>query len=210
MSVRQGSEGFGTWVLDRLGPAARAPRRRGEAPEVDVRTGPTVPAVTLRAAVALVGVAAMVVAATMPGGAVPVGLLWLLVGLGLLPAVLPRWPVAAVVVLAVGVRVLSADPASLPVLAALVLLLHALLRLTAVAARTTWFTRVEVAVLTDDLRPALAVQAGAQALALVATWTAGASEGGLWRIAGLAAVLGLSALALTRPVRPWWQGSPER
>ncbi|MBO3094875.1 hypothetical protein [Cellulomonas dongxiuzhuiae] len=210
MSARFGSEGFGAWVLDRLGPAARAPRRGGEPPEVDVVTGPTVSALTLRAALALVGVAAVVVAATMPGRVVPLEVLVAMVAVGVLPAVLPRWPVAAVVVLVVGVRVLVADPASPLVLAALVLLVHALLRLAAVAARTGWRTRVELAVLADDLRAALVVQGAAQVLALLAGAVAAGADGGAWRFAGLAAVVGLSVLALARPARPWWRARPDR
>jgi len=206
MSLRFGSEGLGAWVLDRV-PGARTPRRRGEPTEVDVRTGPTVPAVTLRLALALAGVAAVLVAATMPGRVVPVEVLTLMVAAGLLPAVVPRWPVTAVLLLVVGARVLIADPASPLVLAALVLLLHAVLRLAAVAARTTWRTRVELAVLADDWRAALVVQGGAQVLAVVAGGAAAADDD-VWRVAGLVAVLGLSVLALTRPVRPWWGARP--
>ena len=208
MSVRQGNEGFGAWVMDRL-PSVRDGRRRGEPPEVEVRGGPSVPSVVLRAVVAAVSVAAVLVAVGLPGADVPDGLRALLVAVALLPALAPRWPTAALVVLAVGVRVLTADPVAAPWLAVLVLLVHALVRLTPVAARTTWRTRVEVAVLGDGLRGALAVQAGAQGLALVASALAGAGAGATWRVAGLAAVLGLTALALVRPVRPWWQGRPE-
>lgn len=212
MSARHGSEGLGAWVLDRVGPRVRARRDHGEPPEVDVRTGPTVAAVTVRATLALAGVAVVLVAATMPGRVVPVEVLALMVAVGLAPAALPRWPVTAVLVLVVGVRVLLADPASPLVLAGLVLLVHALLRLAAVAARTTWRTRVELAVLGDDWRAALAVQGGAQVLALLAGWAAVGPGAAGWRFAGLAAVLGLSVLALTRPARPWWRGraEPER
>lgn len=205
MSVRYGSEGLGAWVLDRLGPAARAPRRRGEPPEVDVRTGPTVPAVTLRAALALAGVAAVVVAATAPGRAVPGSVLGLMVLVALAPAVVPRLPVTALLVLVVGVRLLLAEPAPPLVLAALVLLLHVVLRLAGVAARTGWRTRVEVAVLRDDLPAAFVAQAGAQGLALVAGLASGADAGTGWRLTGFVVVLGLVALALARPVRPWWR-----
>ncbi|GIG41623.1 hypothetical protein [Cellulomonas phragmiteti] len=208
MRARYGSEGLGAWVLDRVGTGARAPRRRGEPPEVDVRTSRSVPSVTVRAALALVAVAAVVLAVTAPGSVVPPGVVALLLGVALAPAVVPRWPVAALVVLVVGVRVWLADPVSPLVLATLVLLVHVLLRLAAVAARTTWRTRVEVAVLTDDWRAALAVQGGVQALALLAGAVAAAGDDGAWRLAGLAAVLGLSVLALARPARPWWQGRP--
>ncbi|UZN03143.1 hypothetical protein [Cellulomonas sp. S1-8] len=205
MSARYGSEGLGAWVLDRV-PALRASRRRGEPAEVDVRTGPTVSAVTLRAGLALVSVVAMVVAITMPGRVVPVEPAGLMLALALVPAALPRWPVTALVVLVVGLRVLLAEPASPLVLAALVLLLHVLLRLAAVAARTTWRTRVELAVLGDDLPAALVVQAGAQVLAVVAGVVAGTAGAAGWRGVGLVAVVALTGLVLARPVRPWWRG----
>lgn len=207
MSARFGSEGLGAWVLDRLGVRGRSPRRHGEAAEVDLRTGRTVASVTLRTALALVGTLLVLVAGTMPGGVVPTALLAVLVGLALVAAAAPRWPLTALVLLAVGVRVLAADPAPPLVLAALVLLVHVLLRLTAVAARTTWRTRVEVAVLTDEWRPALAAQVGAQALALLAGAVAVGADDGAWRLVGLATVLGLAVLALTRPAQPWWQRS---
>lgn len=209
MSARYGSEGLGAWVLDRLGPGARVPSRPGAPPEVDVRTGRAVSAVTVRAALALVSVAAVVVAVGMPGAVVPAELAGLMMAVALLPAVLPRWPLTAVVVLVVGVRVALADPASPLVLALLVLLVHALLRLGAVAARTTWRTRVELHVLADDWRAALAAQGGAQVLALLAGAVTAGGDDGAWRLVGLAAVLGLSVLALARPVVPWWRRRPD-
>ena len=208
MSARFGSEGFGAWVQDRLGPAARAPRRRGEPAEVDVRTGRTVPAVTVRAALAVAGVAAVVVAATAAGPVVPAPLLGLMVLVGAAPAVAPRLPLTALLLLAVGVRLLVADPASPLVLAALVLLVHVVLRLAAVAARTGWRTDVEVAVLRDDLPVALAAQVGAQVLALVAGLASGADAGTGWRVVGLVGVLGLVTLAIAPPARPWWRAAP--
>jgi len=208
MSARFGSEGFGAWVQDRLGPAARAPRRRGEPAEVDVRTGRTVPAVTVRAALAVAGVAAVVVAATAAGPVVPAPLLGLMVLVGAAPAVAPRLPLTALLLLAVGVRLLVADPASPLVLAALVLLVHVVLRLAAVAARTGWRTDVEVAVLRDDLPVALAAQVGAQVLALVAGLASGADAGTGWRVVGLVVVLGLVTLAIAPPARPWWRAAP--
>ncbi|MBO0919677.1 hypothetical protein J1G42_02415 [Cellulomonas sp. zg-ZUI222] len=211
MSARFGSEGFGAWVLDRIGPTARAPRGRGEPPEVTVRTGPSVPAVAVRAVLALAAVVAALVAGTMPGGMVPSWVLTLLVVVALAPAVVPRVPVTAFLVLAVGVRVLLADPASPLVLAVLVLALHVVLRLAALVARIGWRGRIEVAVLTDDLRAAVAVQVGAQALALLAGAAAGAggAAGGGWRVVGMLAVAGLAAAVMIRPVRPWWRGQPD-
>ncbi|ADG76288.1 hypothetical protein Cfla_3411 [Cellulomonas flavigena DSM 20109] len=208
MSARYGSEGLGAWVLDRLGPSARTRRRRGEPPEVDVRTGRSVASVTLRAVLALVGVVTVLVAATLPGRPVPVGLLAVMVVVALTPAVAPRWPTTALVVLVVGVRVALAEPPSPLLLALLVLLVHVLLRLGAVAAHTAWRTRVEVAVLLDDGRAALGAQLGAQALALVAGAVAAGTVDDAWRLAGLVAVVVLSVLALLPPVRPWWQRRP--
>ncbi|MCC2333683.1 hypothetical protein [Cellulomonas wangsupingiae] len=208
MSARFGSEGFGARVQDLLGPLGRAPRRRGEPAEVDVRTGRTVPAVTVRAALAVAGVAAVVVAATAPGRVVPVSLLGLMVLVGAAPAVAPRLPLTALLLLVVGVRLLVADPAPPLVLAALVLLVHVVLRLAPVAARTGWRTDVEVAVLRDDLPAALAAQAGAQVLALVAGLASAADAGTGWHVVGLVVVLGLATLAIAPPARPWWRAAP--
>lgn len=203
MSVR--SEGLGAWVLDRVGPTLRARPRRGEAPEVDVRTGATVPAAAVRGALAIAGVLLAVVAATAPGSVAPVAVLVLMLAAGVAPALLPRWPLTSVLLLVVAVRLLFADLAPPLVLAALVLLVHVVLRLAPVAARTGWRARVEVAVLAGDARGALVVQAAAQVLALLAGLAAGAGAAGQWHAVGAVAVVALTTLVLARPARSWWR-----
>ena len=214
MSARFGSEGLGAWVLDRF-PALRTgrpavPRGAGGRPgagsgdgraEVTVTTGPAVPASVLRALLVLVGgLLVVLTASSAPGGVL--GAMLLLAGA---PAWLPRWPTVALLLLAVGLPLLLGDPASPLVLACLVLLVHVEVRLVAVVARTSWRTRVETAVLRDDWRVAAAVQVAAQVLALVAGAAAGADGGQVWLVAGLVVVVALSAVALARPVSPWWR-----
>ncbi len=213
-------------VLERLRRAADRARRavaggrrraddgRPAAPHVVLRTGPAVHAVVLRGVLAVVGVAAVLVALGGPGAAEPgagdesgagPGVM-LLALVGAAPAVWPRSPAAALLVLGVGVRVLVAGPPGAARLALLVLLLHALLWLTALAARTGWRTRVELAVLRDAAPAALVAQAGAQVLALVATALAGGVTGGdAWRVAGAVAAALVAAVALVRPDEPWWR-----
>lgn len=202
------TEGVGAWVLDRLGAGARTPRVRDGPPEVEVRTGPTVPAVVLRVVLALAGVGAVLVAQGAPGAAPGTGGLVVLLAVGVAPAVVPRLPSAAVLLLLLGAWLVVHDPAPPLVLAGLVLLVHVVLRLAPVVALTGWRSRVEVAVLRTDLRAALAAQAGAQALALVAGAVAGSGGGSGWRVAGLVVVLVLTSLALARPERPWWRAQP--
>lgn len=197
------AEGVGAWVLDRLGAAARAPRGRGVPPEVDVRAGRTVPGLLLRVVLALAGAGAVLVATGVPGPGLG-GLVVMLVA-GVAPAVLPRLPSAAVLLLLLGGWLVVHDPTPPLRLAALVLLVHVVLRLTPVVALTGLRTRVELAVLGHDLRAVIAAQVGAQALALVAGVVAGSGVGSGWRVAGLVVVLVLTSLAIARPERPWWR-----
>ncbi|QCB94915.1 hypothetical protein [Cellulomonas shaoxiangyii] len=177
-------------------------------PSVTLRTGPAVHALVLRGALALAGLAA---AATAAGGAVPTAVAVLLVVAGAAPAVWPRSVAPALLVLGLGVRVLVAGPPEAWRLALLVLLVHAVLWLAAVAARTGRRTRVELAVLRDAAPVALVVQAGAQVLALVAAALAGGATGGDgWRVAGTVAAAVVGALVLARPDEPWWsRASPD-
>lgn len=187
-------------------PLPGAPRE----PEVEIATGPAVPALVLRAAVALLGAAVLVLAALAPGGPVAPGAVPVLALLGAAPALRPRAGVAALVVVGAGVALLAADPLGGRHLAALVLAVHLLLWLAAVAARTTRRTRVEVAVLRADLPLVAGLQAAAQALALAVGVLAGATAGGdAWRLLGLAAAVGVTAVALRRPAQPWWRSLPE-
>jgi hypothetical protein len=82
-----------------------------------------------------------------------------------------------------------------------VLLVHLTLWTGAVAARTSWRTRVELAVLSRGLRDVAVVQVGAQVLAVVATLLAGASlgEGDVWRAVALVAAIVVAAVLLPRP-----------
>ncbi len=206
-------------AADRARRAVAGGRRRADdghpaAPHVVLRTGPAVHAVVLRGVLAVVGVAAVLVALGGPGAAEPgagdesgagAGVM-LLALVGAAPAGGPRSPAAALLVLGVGVRVLVVGPPEASRLALLVLLLHALLWLTALAARTGWRTRVELAVLRDAAPAALVAQAGAQVLALVATALAGGVTGGdAWRVAGAVAAALVAAVALVRPDEPWWR-----
>lgn len=186
----------------RLRVAGRGDPDRAAAPHVVLTTGPAVPAVALRAALALVSAGAVALAFA---GAPPAASL-VLVAVAVVPAVRPRSVATALVVLAVGVRVLVGGPPEPWRLALLVLLLHALVWLTALAARTGRRTRVEVAVLRDAAPAALAAQAGAQALALVATALAGGAPGGdVWRVAGVVTATLVALVVLVRPAEPWWR-----
>ncbi len=197
------TEGVGAWVLDRLGAGARVPHGRGAPAELDVRAGRTVPGPLLRVVLALAGAGAVLVATGVPGPGLG-GLVVMLVA-GVAPAVVPRLPSAAVLLLLLGGWLVVHDPTPPLRLAALVLLVHVVLRLTPVVALTGLRTRVELAVLGHDLRAALAAQVGAQALALVAGVVAGSGVGSGWRVAGLVVVLVLTSLAIARPERPWWR-----
>ncbi|MBO3086129.1 hypothetical protein [Cellulomonas fengjieae] len=113
--------------------------------------------------------------------------------------VLPGLGLAALVVLVAGTRLLVGDPPALGVVLALVLLVHLTLWAGAVAARTSWRTRVELAVLVRGLREVALVQVGAQVLAVVAMLLVGVAQGDLWRAAALVAAITLAAVLLPRP-----------
>ncbi|QGQ20652.1 hypothetical protein GC089_17480 [Cellulomonas sp. JZ18] len=180
-------------------------------PHVELRTGPVVGALLLRVVLALVGAGAVAVALGSPGPRPTTVLAAALTVAAAAPAFWPRSVAAGFVVLAVGVRLLVAGPPEAWRLALLVLLVHVLLWLTAVAARTRWDTRVEVAVLRDAAPPALVAQAGAQVLALGATALAGGvAAGDVWRVGGVVAAVLVAAVVLVRPDVPWWrQALPE-
>ncbi|WP_309133667.1 hypothetical protein [Cellulomonas sp.] len=180
--------------------------RAASVPHVEVATGRTVPALVLRVALGLVAVGLLAVAlgsADVTGAALPPAVL---VVAAATPAVWPRSVAAGLLVLVVGGSVLVAGPPGAGRLALLVLLLHALLWFTAVAARTGRRTRVELAVLRDAAPPALVAQAGAQLLALGAAALAGGVGGGdVWRVVGVVAAVLVAAVVLVRPEEPWWR-----
>ena len=96
----------------------------------------------------------------------------------------------------------AGDPPALGVVMLLVLLVHLTLWSGALAARTSWRTRVELGVVVHGLRDVATVQVGAQVLAVVATVLGGVAlgDGDLWRAAALVAVIAAAALLLPRPL----------
>ncbi|WP_147525082.1 hypothetical protein [Cellulomonas timonensis] len=175
--------------------------------DVEVDIGPWAPAWALRLVLAAVAALALAVAWSGPGPQPPTSVV---VALGLLVAVLawaPGLGLSGMVVLVVGARVLFGGVPPLGSTMALVLLVHLLLWLGAVAARTTRRTRVELAVLASGARETAVLQVGAQALTVVAAVVA---EGGLppgdgWRVAALLLAGVVVVLALPRPKELWWR-----
>jgi hypothetical protein len=159
-----------------------------------------VPAWALRGLLAVLAAGTLAVAFVGPGPRPHWLLVGVLVALVTATVLQPGLGAAAVVVLVAGIRVLVGGPPLLGVLMALVLLVHLTLWCSAVAARTSWRTRVELAVLGRGLREVALVQVGAQVLAVVATLLVGATHGDLWRAAALVAVIAVTAVLLPRPV----------
>lgn len=182
------------------------PSRRDE---VEVDIGLWAPAWALRLVLAGVAALALAVAWSGPGPQAPTSVA-VAVAMGVLVAVLawaPGLGLSGAVVLVVGARVLFGGVPPLESTMALVLLVHLLLWLGAVAARTTRRTRVELAVLASGARETAVLQVGAQTLAVVAAVVA---EGGLppgdgWRVAALALAGAVVVLALPRPRELWWR-----
>lgn len=181
-----------------------APSRRDD---VEVDIGRWAPAWALRVVLAAVAALALAVAWSGPGPLPPTSVV---VVMGILVAVLawaPGLGLSGAVALVVGARVLTGGVPPLGATMALVLLVHLLLWLGAVAARTTRRTRVELAVLASGARETAVLQVGAQALAVVAAVVA---EGGLppgdgWRVAALVLAGAVVLLALPRPKELWWR-----
>ncbi|WP_456845398.1 hypothetical protein [Cellulomonas sp. P5_C6] len=159
-----------------------------------------VPAWMLRGVLALLAAGTLVVAFVGPGPRAH----WLLVGalVALVTATVlqPGVGTAAVVVAAAATRVLAGDPPALGVLMALVLLVHLTVWLGAVAARTSWRTQVELAVVGRGLRDVAVVQVGVQVLTVVATLLVGVrlGDGDLWRAVALVAAIVATAALLPR------------
>lgn len=173
----------------------------GAGREIEVRTGRAVPAVVLRAVLGLLGVLVLVLASTAPGhGLAPA---FVTVGALLVPVLVlaPATAAAGGVVVLAGLRLLSGEVPSLPVVLGLVLLVHVLLWCASTTARVTWRGRVEVAVLVDGLRPVAALQVGAQALAVVATLVTGSGGGDVGRVLAILSATVVAWVALSRPVR---------
>ncbi len=160
-----------------------------------------VPAWAVRAAVVVMAAATLVVAFVGTGPRPPSVLVVALAVLAVAAAVVPGLGLAALVVLVAATRLFVADPPGLGVVMALVLLVHLTLWSGAVAARTSWRTRVEAAVLVRGLREVAVVQVGAQVLAVLATVLAGVSlgDGDLWRALALLAAIAAAAVLLPRP-----------
>ncbi len=179
--------------------ALRTLREEGRAVAVSLEGVRTVPGGLVRAA-AGAAAALAAVAADVQGvggsGAVVVHVLAVLFVVAV--TVWPQGGYQGGLVLLVGLLVLGEDPLSWPRLAALVLATHLLVVVATLAARVPWGAKVELAVPLLMLRRALPVQAGLQALSLVALVVTG--QGALWRIAALAAALAV-VVALLPPRR---------
>ncbi|WP_421735434.1 hypothetical protein [Cellulomonas sp.] len=167
--------------------------------EVTLELDRPVPAWALRASLALLSAATLAVAFAGTGPRPPAVLDVGFVALVGAAVLVPGLGLAALVVLVAGTRLLVGDPPALAVVMVLVLLVHLTLWAGAVCARTSWRTRVEVAVLVRGLREVAVVQVGAQLLAVVAMLLVGVSESDLWRAAALVAALTLAAVMLPRP-----------
>ena len=158
-----------------------------------------VPAWVVRASLAALCAGTLAVAF---GGTGPMPHAALVVGFAVLVAatvLVPGLGLAALVVLVAGTRLFVGAPPDLGVVMALVLLVHLSLWAGAVAARTSWRTRVELAVLLRGLRDVALVQVGAQLLAVVAMLLVGVTQGDLWRAAALVAAIVVAAVLLPRP-----------
>ncbi|WP_421742828.1 hypothetical protein [Cellulomonas sp.] len=167
--------------------------------EVTLELVRPVPSWALRASLALLSAATLAVAFAGTGPRPPAVLVVGFVALVGAVVLAPGLGLAALVVLVAGTRVLVGDPPALGTVMVLVLLVHLTLWAGAVCARTSWRTRVEVAVLVRGLREVAVVQVGAQLLAVLAMLLVGTTEGDLWRAAGLLAAIILAAAMLPRP-----------
>jgi len=166
--------------------------------EVTVDLVRPMPSWVLRGVVAVLGAATLLVAfaGSRPHQLLVAGFVALVVA----TAVVPGLGLTALVVLVVAMRVVTGEPPPLGIVMLLVLLVHLTLWAGALAARTSWRTRVELGVVVHGLRDVATVQVGAQVLSVVATALGGVSlgVGDLWRAVALVAALGASALLLPR------------
>jgi len=195
------------WAADpaRTVRSVRARVEEGRATEVHVEGLRTVPGVVLRLAAGLLALGLLAMAAQ--GGTLVLAIAVPLVA-GVVCAVLvvtrPAAGWAGGVVLAAGVLMLAGPARGVLAAAVLVLLVHAVVLAAALAARTAPRTRVEVDVLSEALRHAAPVQAGAQVLSVVAvlvSQVATAGGGGLgaadlWRAGALVGAAALVVLVL--------------
>lgn len=190
-----------------FGPAPGRPAAFGGPPheairpreEVTLVVGPSVPGWALRG---VLGVAALGTLA-LTGASVPEPfVLVAVVIVGLLVA-RPADGWAGLVVLAVGVAVLAANPMAASRLAGLVLGVHVLVRLAAVAGRAGGRDAVELAVLGTGWRRWVVAQALGQVATLATVALRGVDAPGAGRLIALVAALAVVVLALprTRPER---------
>ncbi|MGV8978238.1 MAG: hypothetical protein ACOH17_09355 [Cellulomonas sp.] len=191
------------------GPGARGLaaglRHATRAQRIELELDRTVPGWVLRAALGVVGglLVALSDAAALPTGAV-------LVGLIAAACVAAAWPgslAAGALVVGVVVVEVSHRPGFTVGTFVLILLVHLLLRLSAVAAQAGWRARVEVAVLTAQAREVAVVQVGVQVLALVAASVslvaAGVDDAALGAWVRVGAVGGVLALGVLLAPRAW-------
>ncbi|KQY22170.1 hypothetical protein ASD16_16205 [Cellulomonas sp. Root485] len=180
------------------GAAGPAQGGGGAMSEVTVELVRPLPAWSVRGVAGLLGAATLLVAfaGSRPHPLLVAGLVALVVA----TVVIPGLGLAALVVLGAGAGVVAGDPPALGVVMLLVLLVHLTLWSGALAARTSWRTRVELGVVVHGLRDVATVQVGAQVLAVVATVLGGVAlgDGDLWRAVALVAVIAAAALLLPR------------
>jgi hypothetical protein len=187
-------------------------RHAARAQRIELELGRAVPGWTLR--VGLGGVGGLLVAlsraADLPLGPTRVFVAMALVGLVAaagVAVVRPGSPAVGVLVVVVGLFEIGRPAGFTARTFVLILLVHVVLRVAAVAAQAGWRARVEVAVLAAQVREVAVVQAGVQVLALAAASvplvTAGANGGGVGAWVRVAAVGGVLALVVLLLPRTW-------
>lgn len=181
-------------------------RHAARAQRIELELDRAVPSWALRGGLGVVGglLVGLSRATDVPGGPVRVAVMTALVVLVGVVVVRPGSLAAAALVVVVGLVEIGRPAGFTARTFVLILLVHVLLRLAAVAAQAGWRAWVEVAVLTAQVREVAVVQAGVQLLALVAAsvplLASGADAGGLRAWVRVGAVGGVLALVvLLRP-----------
>lgn len=202
-------------VRRRLGMRVRDPEAVPPPPAVHLALAGAVPGAVVRLAPSVLALLAIALAAPHP-------VLW---GAGLAGAVLlawrPRWPTVPVLLLVLGVWLLGGEDRLTPErvagggllqVAALVVVVHLLVRTAALTTHVPWDGLVEVPVLTRLLRSVAGVQVVVQALVLATVWLRGnlglstLGQGWVRLIAAVAVVL----VVLVVLPRPWLVRRPPR
>jgi len=189
-------------------------RHAARAQRIELELDRTVPSWALRVGLGVVGglLVGLSRAADLPVGPARVFAamaLVVLVGVVGVVVVRPESLAAGALVVVVGLFEVGRPAGFTARTFVLILLVHVLLRLAAVAAQAGWRARVEVAVLTEQVREVAVVQAGVQLLALVAASVplvaAGADAGALRAWVRVGAVGGVLALVVLLMPRTWFR-----